>query len=500
MSTPLRILWVEDSAEDAELLSSGMEDAGVAHEYRRVEDEAGLRSGLADYAPDLVLSDLSLPGFSGERALEVVREVAPRLPFVFLSGTIGEEAAIEALRNGATDYVLKQAPRRLSTAVERAVREAAVHAEREAAAIELVRAQRMQSLSLLVNGLGQELRNLLQPLGMMPMLLRSSAADDAMRQWADIIEDCARRGGEMVDSMLSFVSGGAGAHERVHVGRVLETLRTLLQGNLAPGVSLRFDIPPQDFVVGGNAVELQQALLSVCLNGIQAMEREGGELVVAVATEPGDRLAISVADTGHGMDAAALARLFTPFYSTRSAGTGLGLASAKRIVESMDGRIRVQSAPGQGSRFELVLPLAVAPQAHAEGAADVLLVHGDATRRVLMCNVLTAHGYHTTAVEDGSRALAEMRQAGAPAVVVVDASLDQPPLAETLQGMKIQGFNGPVLVLYAKDFNPLSDAPAVDLPLYYVEKPILMTRLVETIGRLHAPRTPELLDVLPAPV
>lgn len=200
----LRVLWAEDSTEDTELLSAGLDAAGVAHEVLRVEDEPALRAALAGYTPDVVLSDLSIPGFSGERALEVVREVAPQLPFLFVSGTMGEDVAVQALQRGANDYVLKQNPARLPAAVLRAVREAALIAERERQAAELARMQRLDSLAHLVADLGVEIRNLLQPLAVTPSLLRHSP-DPSNRQIAEVIDDCVRQGGRMVESMLTFV-------------------------------------------------------------------------------------------------------------------------------------------------------------------------------------------------------------------------------------------------------------------------------------------------------
>ena len=134
----LHILLVEDSEPDAELIRRALRDAGGLR-LVRVADEASLRGELQETTPDIVLSDFSMPGFSGREALRIVREVAPDLPFIFVSGTIGEELAIDALRRGASDYVLKDNLLRLPAAVERAIatarerhaRRAAEHALRE---------------------------------------------------------------------------------------------------------------------------------------------------------------------------------------------------------------------------------------------------------------------------------------------------------------------------------------------------------------------------------
>jgi PAS domain S-box-containing protein/diguanylate cyclase (GGDEF)-like protein len=118
---PLRVLLVEDSAADAELILRALQALPAAIEHARVASAAALRRALAEFAPDVVLSDFSMPGFSGQEALAIAQEHLPGIPFLFVSGTIGEELAIEALQRGAADYVLKENLRRLAPAVERAL-------------------------------------------------------------------------------------------------------------------------------------------------------------------------------------------------------------------------------------------------------------------------------------------------------------------------------------------------------------------------------------------
>ena len=121
---PLRVLLVEDSQSDTELTMWRLKQAGYVCAFRCVVNEIEMRAALCAELPDLILSDFSLPGFDGMTALAVARAEAPGVPFIFLSGTIGEERAIEALKCGAIDYVLKSNPKRLVPAVERALQEA----------------------------------------------------------------------------------------------------------------------------------------------------------------------------------------------------------------------------------------------------------------------------------------------------------------------------------------------------------------------------------------
>ena len=130
MGQELRILFVEDVEADAVLAARELKRSGVSVDFRRVEREDDLRRELGDFQPHAVLSDFNMPQFDGMRALAIVREVAPQVPFIFVSGTLGEEYAIRALRNGAADYVLKTNLVRLPPTVERAVKEAAQRAQR----------------------------------------------------------------------------------------------------------------------------------------------------------------------------------------------------------------------------------------------------------------------------------------------------------------------------------------------------------------------------------
>jgi diguanylate cyclase (GGDEF)-like protein len=129
MSAKLQLVVVEDSVIDAELVARHLAKAGLDVVMHRVQTESEFVSALHEKRPDVILSDFSLPQFSGLRALDVAIVHAPETPFIYVSGTIGEERAIDALRRGATDYVLKTNLSRLSSAVERALREAALKAD-----------------------------------------------------------------------------------------------------------------------------------------------------------------------------------------------------------------------------------------------------------------------------------------------------------------------------------------------------------------------------------
>src|ERR1700738_929871 len=134
MLHPLRILSIEDDPKDTNLIQDLLETAGVVCEVTRVDTQAALLASVEQGGVDLILADYSLPSFDGISALKFAMKACPDVPFIFVSGTLGEEVAIEALKIGATDYVLKTRLSRLVPSVQRAPREARERAERKMAA------------------------------------------------------------------------------------------------------------------------------------------------------------------------------------------------------------------------------------------------------------------------------------------------------------------------------------------------------------------------------
>jgi len=144
MSDKLHILILEDVASDAELMEDELTQAGFIFDAKRVAGRAAFIKELEEFSPDLILADYSLPGFGGMAALKIVVDKSIDVPFIFVSGALGEELAIELLKKGATDYVLKNKLSRLVPSVKRALNELAERNERKKAENEL----RLKSKSL----------------------------------------------------------------------------------------------------------------------------------------------------------------------------------------------------------------------------------------------------------------------------------------------------------------------------------------------------------------
>jgi signal transduction histidine kinase len=149
LKNEIRILLLEDNATDADLVRHALRIGGLAFAWEHVDNKAAFIKRLEKFAPDLILADFSLPSLDGYTALEIAQEKCPDVPFIFVTGTLGEEVAIETLKKGATDYVLKHRLSRLVPSVHRALREAEGQRERKRAEEQLRQShQQLRALSV----------------------------------------------------------------------------------------------------------------------------------------------------------------------------------------------------------------------------------------------------------------------------------------------------------------------------------------------------------------
>ncbi len=204
----LRILLLEDSPLDAELVLTRLTEDGVASEAVRVETRADYLAELERDRFDLILADYSLPSFDGGSALAIARERCPEVPFIFVSGALGEELAIETLKDGATDYVLKDRLERLVPSIQRALREAEERAERRRLEHELRRraeelAERDRRKDEFLAMLAHELRN---PLGAasnaLQLMRHQRTSEPALQRAMSVLERQVQHQVRLVDDLL----------------------------------------------------------------------------------------------------------------------------------------------------------------------------------------------------------------------------------------------------------------------------------------------------------
>src|SRR5215510_12909751 len=212
MKYPLRILHLEDDPNDTEIVQDVLESGGVVCQVTRVETRDKFIASLDEGEFDLILADYSLPFFDGISALQLALERCPDVPFIFVSGTLGDDVAIEAVKvGGAMDYVLKDRLSRIVSSVHRALREARERAERKQLEARLRQAQRLEAMGTLAGGIAHDFNNILGAiLGYGERAFRDAPRESRLRRDLESILAAGERGRSLVDRILTFSRSGAG--------------------------------------------------------------------------------------------------------------------------------------------------------------------------------------------------------------------------------------------------------------------------------------------------
>lgn len=357
MPEPLRVLLVEDVASDAELVQHALKRDGIDAVFQRVDTEADLAARMGTFAPQVVLSDFSLPGFSGIAALELVHRRNPELPFIFVSGTIGEERAIESLKSGAIDYVLKTNLARLGPAVRRALEQTSERAARARAEEELAEAhqrQRMLSRRLIraqereradiARELHDEVGQAFTALKIQLEMLRRAkdAADSATR-----IDECA----EIVGTALAQVrnlSLGLRPPQLDEFG-LISALRSHVERMARTGTTeISFEADPQ---IGRLHPDIEIACFRIAQEALtNALRHAQADRIRIMLRINADTLALIVKDNGRGFDV----RLAN---EQALRGTSMGVAGLQERALLAGGSVRIDSEVGSGTEVVARFPL-----------------------------------------------------------------------------------------------------------------------------------------------
>jgi signal transduction histidine kinase len=428
MKKPLRVLLVEDSDDDAELVLRTLR-RGFDVEVERVETAEAMNEAL-DRPWDVVVSDYSMPRFSGPAAYGVLRAKGLDLPFIIASGTIGEDVAIATMKLGVNDYLLKGNLARLVPAIERELREAEGRRTRRALEEQLRQSQKMEAIGRLAGGVAHDFNNLLSIIISYSSLVLAELPED-MPMRADVgeIHTAALRAADLTRQLLAFGRKQVLKPATVDLGAVLSRMQDMLRRLVGEDVSLTVTNVADLGTTLLDPGQVEQVVLNLVVNARDAMPT-GGKLTIESANvtlddsyasqhegvTPGAHVMLAVSDTGSGMDAATQARIFEPFFTTKEPGkgTGLGLSTVFGIVKQSGGHIWVYSEVGNGTTFKLYFPrtnaraaassgpLAPAP---ANGVERILLVEDNDALRVLACKVLRRHGYVVHDFPNGDAAL-----------------------------------------------------------------------------------------------
>lgn len=306
--------------------------------------------------------------------------------------------------------------------------------ERERTRLEthLQRARRLERIGTFTSGIAHNFNNILGGiLGHSEVMEERLGTDARLTRHLASIRRGAERARDLVDQILAFGRRRDARPRALNAHALITEAAALLNVSLPDGIEFVIHEPAAGAIVSGEPAQLQQVILNLCNNAVQAMEGEGRiDIDMSVhdlasarrfghdELQPGRYVCITVNDAGRGMDEATLPRIFEPFFTTRSSGNGLGLATVIEIVREHNGAIHVQSTPGKGSRFEVWLPCVATsepapeleePLVAAGHGETVLMVASDGTRLLRDEEMLAALGYEPVGFSTAEAALAACR-------------------------------------------------------------------------------------------
>jgi len=511
----LRVLLVEDNQDDATLIQRHLERAGYEVESFRVDTRESFQDAVDNAKWDVVISDHSMPRFSSLDALAILKSRGVDCPFIIVSGTIGEDMAVEVMRAGAHDYVLKNNLARLAPAIDREIGDAELRrqareerAARQAVELQLQQSQKMEAVGRLAGGIAHDFNNLLTAmLGFTGLALdKINSGGGPVKFELEQVKQAAERAARFTKQLLAFSRQQVLSARLIDPAESIDAMVPMLRQLLGADVDL--SIPERAAgKVKVDPGQFEQVVMNLAVNARDAMPN-GGTLrlsttrehvsrtdAIRLQLEPGEYMVLAVADSGLGMDETTRARIFEPFFTTKppGQGTGLGLSTVYGILRQSSGAIDVETAVAKGTTFRVYLPVAAdareteaaprrAPRRAGQLQGTVLVAEDEESVRMLVETVLAAAGFHVFAAASGTEAAALFKTLDTPVDLLITDIIMPGMIGPDLARMVLQQ-SPQTRVLYITGYATHSAVPPGFLQEddALLQKPFLPEQLLEKV-------------------
>jgi len=379
---------------------------------------------------------------------------------------------------------------------------------------QMLHAQKLESLGVMAGGIAHDFNNLLVGiLSNAELALHRVPADSPAFVAVEPIRVAALRAAELCRHMLAYSGGEPLELEPVDLGAVVRELSTLLAATLSKKASLEIEVPEPLPPIRADASQIRQALMNLITNASDALGNDPGKIAVTIDPRRceadelpenyvGDELPsghyvfVEVSDTGSGMDKDTLSRIFDPFFSTKAAGQGLGLASVLGIVRSHRGGLRVESTPGEGTTFQLWFPVAgsdvqrrpkrEAPHPTPVEGARILVVDDETMVVSVIQQLLELHGVTVVSAGSAKEALAIFReQRDRLTGVLLDLTMPEKDGYEVLA--ELRDIRPDVPVVLMSGFEERDTGRPDAAPVTFLRKPFEESDLLRAVAVLRGP-------------
>lgn len=375
---------------------------------------------------------------------------------------------------------------------------------------QFLRAQRLESLGTLAGGIAHDMNNVLTPIILAAKLLRVHENDPTSRQYLETIASSARRGADMTKKVLLFARGANGQRSPLQLAPLLAELESLLKETLTPSIEINAVCPDDTWPVMGDATQLYQVLMNLCVNARDAMPNGGRVLIEArnvrltpadVAehdgAHPGAHVCLSVTDSGSGISPDNLDKIFDPYFTTKDVGrgTGLGLSIVLGVAKSHGGFVTVSSELMKGTTFQFYLPAltesdkdrnAFSPAGELRGQGELVLIVDDEDAILRMTrDVLRASGYRVLTATNGAEAV-DLYARHPEHIDLVVMDLMMPVMDGSAAIRSLRDRDGTVKILAVSGVPALDGQDGKYLPVPFLQKPYTPQSLLSTLQKeLH---------------